>query len=125
MYRSFEVRGEGSRGGTDIGTGLDALGPQLRQRGLTVGHLECAAEALARRERGTLGSIWGYESEWRDTTLGYVKAGVSSQVAMVVDPLRRQPPVDHVAGGRADGSCASGTGTAPRRAGDPQPGGQE
>ena len=43
-------------------------------------------EALARRERGTLGSIWGYESEWRDTTLGYTRAGVSQQVAMVVDP---------------------------------------
>ena len=31
-------------------------------------------QAAARRERGTLGSIWGYESAWRDTTLGYVKS---------------------------------------------------
>ena len=43
-------------------------------------------QAAARRERGTLGSIWGYESEWRDTTLGYVKSAPSRQVAMVIDP---------------------------------------
>ena len=43
-------------------------------------------EAAARRERGTLGSIWGYEREWRDTTLGYVKSAPSMQVAMVIDP---------------------------------------
>ncbi len=43
-------------------------------------------EAAARRERGTLGSIWGYEREWRDTTLGYVKSAPSTQVAMIFDP---------------------------------------
>ncbi|MCZ6656004.1 MAG: VOC family protein [Gammaproteobacteria bacterium] len=43
-------------------------------------------EAAARRERGTLRSIWGYEREWRDTTLGYVKSAPSTQVAMVIDP---------------------------------------
>ena len=43
-------------------------------------------QAAARRERGTLGSIWGYEAEWRDTTLGYVRSAPSRQVAMVVDP---------------------------------------
>ena len=43
-------------------------------------------QAAARRERGTLGSIWGYEAEWRDTTLGYVKSAPSRQVAMVIDP---------------------------------------
>lgn len=43
-------------------------------------------EAEARRERGTLGSIWGYEREWRDTTLGLVGSSPSTQVAMVVDP---------------------------------------
>ena len=43
-------------------------------------------QAAARRERGTLGSIWGYESEWRDTTLGYVRSAPSRQVAMVIDP---------------------------------------
>ena len=51
-------------------------------------------EAEARRERGTLGSIWGYEREWRDTTLGYVKTAPSRQVAMVVDPPDgRIPPM--------------------------------
>ena len=51
--------------------GVEALTPQ---------------EAAARRERGTLGSIWGYEREWRDTTLGYDKMTPSTQVAMIVDP---------------------------------------
>lgn len=51
-------------------------------------------EAAARRERGTLGSIWGYEREWRDTTLGYVKSAPSTQVAMVIDPPDgRLPPM--------------------------------
>ena len=45
-----------------------------------------AEQAAARRERGTLGSIWGYEREWRDTTLGYDKMRPSTQVAMIVDP---------------------------------------
>jgi catechol 2,3-dioxygenase-like lactoylglutathione lyase family enzyme len=53
-----------------------------------------AEEAEARRERGTLGSIWGYEREWRDTTLGYVKTAPSTQVAMVIDPPNgRIPPL--------------------------------
>ena len=51
-------------------------------------------EAAARRERGTLRSIWGYEREWRDTTLGYVKSAPSTQVAMVIDPPDgRLPPL--------------------------------
>ncbi len=51
-------------------------------------------QAAARRERGTLGSIWGYEAEWRDTTLGYVKSAPSRQVAMVIDPPDgRIPPM--------------------------------
>ena len=53
-----------------------------------------AEEAEARRERGTLGSIWGYEREWRDTTLGYVKTAPSTQVAMIIDPPDgRIPPM--------------------------------
>lgn len=53
-----------------------------------------AAEAAAQRERGTLGSIWGYEREWRDTTLGYVKTAPSTQVAMIIDPPDgRMPPM--------------------------------
>ena len=50
-------------------------------------------QAAARRERGTLGSIWGYEREWRDTTLGYVKSAPSTQLAMVVDPPNGRLPV--------------------------------
>ena len=51
-------------------------------------------QAAARRERGTLGSIWGYEREWRDTTLGYDKNAPSTQVAMVIDPPDgRVPPM--------------------------------
>ena len=56
-------------------------------------------EAAARRERGTLGSIWGYEREWRDTTLGYDKMTPSTQVAMIVDPPNGRLPV-LTAGGR-------------------------
>lgn len=53
-----------------------------------------AEQAAARRERGTLGSIWGYEREWRDTTLGYVKSAPSTQVSMIVDPPNgRMPPM--------------------------------
>jgi catechol 2,3-dioxygenase-like lactoylglutathione lyase family enzyme len=51
-------------------------------------------QAVARREGGTLGSIWGYDREWRDTTLGYGNATVSTQVAMVIDPPDgRIPPL--------------------------------
>ena len=51
-------------------------------------------EAVARRERGTLGSIWGYEREWRDTTLGYDANAPSTQVAMIIDPPDgRIPPM--------------------------------
>ena len=49
-------------------------------------------EAVARREGGTLGSIWGYDREWRDTTLGYGNQRVSTQVAMVIDPPDGQIP---------------------------------
>jgi hypothetical protein len=53
-----------------------------------------ADEAAARRERNTLGSIWGYEREWRDTTLEYQKRAPSTQVAMVIDPPDgRIPPM--------------------------------
>lgn len=60
-------------------------------------------EAEARRERGTLGSIWGYEREWRDTTLGLVKTAPSTQVAMVIDPPDgRIPPVTEEGRRRAE-----------------------
>jgi catechol 2,3-dioxygenase-like lactoylglutathione lyase family enzyme len=58
-------------------------------------------QAAARRERGTLGSIWGYEREWRDTTLGLDKAPVSTQVAMIIEPADgRIPPVTEAARAR-------------------------
>ena len=43
-------------------------------------------EAVTRREGSTLGGIWGYEREWRDTALGFAPKAVSTQVAMVIDP---------------------------------------
>ena len=53
-------------------------------------------EAAARRERGTLNSIWGYEREWRDTTLGYAKSAPSTQVSLIIDPSNgRLPPMTH------------------------------
>ncbi len=55
-------------------------------------------QAAARRERGTLRSIWGYEREWRDTTLGYVKSAPSRQVAMIIDPPNGRLPAMTVKG---------------------------
>jgi catechol 2,3-dioxygenase-like lactoylglutathione lyase family enzyme len=68
--------------------------PLQRPDDLAAGEVLTPEQAAARRERGTLGSIWGYESEWRDTTLGYVKSAPSRQVAMVIDPPDgRIPPM--------------------------------
>ena len=70
-----------------VWTGDAAHGIPLQRNDDDAGKTELTVEeALARRESGTLGSIWGYESEWRDTTLGYVKSAPLRQVAMVVDP---------------------------------------
>ena len=64
------------------------------QRGIDVAGTDelTPEEAAARRERGTLNSIWGYDREWRDTTLGYVTSAPSTQVAMVIDPPNGQLP---------------------------------
>ena len=64
------------------------------QRGIDVASTDelTPEEAAARRERGTLNSIWGYDREWRDTTLGYVTSAPSTQVAMVIDPPNGQLP---------------------------------
>ena len=78
-----------------VWTGNSAHGIPL-ERPLDAADVEVLTpeEAEARRERGTLGSIWGYEREWRDTTLGYVKTAPSTQVAMIVDPPEgRIPPL--------------------------------
>ena len=78
-----------------VWTGNSAHGIPL-ERALDAAEVEALTpeEAEARRERGTLGSIWGYEREWRDTTLGYVKTAPSTQVAMIIDPPDgRVPPM--------------------------------
>ena len=68
-------------------------------------------EALARRERTTLRSIWGYDREWRDTPLGFVKTKPSRQVAMIVDPPDgRMPPLTPEAIQRAAESVRRGSG---------------
>jgi catechol 2,3-dioxygenase-like lactoylglutathione lyase family enzyme len=76
-------------------TGNSAHGiPLERPKDLAAVGTLTAEQAEARRERGTLGSIWGYEREWRDTTLGYVKTAPSRQVAMIIDPPDgRLPPL--------------------------------
>jgi catechol 2,3-dioxygenase-like lactoylglutathione lyase family enzyme len=77
-----------------VWTGNGAQGIPLERPANVAGAELTAEQAEARRERGTLGSIWGYEREWRDTTLGFVKTAVSTQVAMVVDPADgRIPPL--------------------------------
>ena len=59
-----------------------------------------AEQAAERREAGTLRSIWGYEREWRDTTLGYDRFQASRQAAMIIDPPDgRLPPLTE--GGQA------------------------
>ena len=78
-----------------VWTGNSAHGiPLERPEDLEDSDSLTAEEAVARRERGTLGSIWGYEREWRDTTLGYVKTAPSTQVAMIIEPDNgRLPPM--------------------------------
>lgn len=78
-----------------VWTGNAAHGiPLERPAGLADVEALTPEQAAARRERGTLGSIWGYEREWRDTTLGYDKMAPSTQVAMIVDPPDgRLPPL--------------------------------
>lgn len=78
-----------------IWTGDAAHGIPL-ERPLDAAEIEALTpeEAAARRERGTLNSIWGYEREWRDTTLGYARSAPSTQVAMIIDPPNgRLPPM--------------------------------
>ncbi len=76
-----------------VWTGNAAHGIPL-ERPDDLAHIEelSPEQAAARRERRTLGSIWGYEREWRDTTLGYDKMTPSTQVAMIVDPADGRLP---------------------------------
>ena len=56
---------------TDIGADTEVLTPE---------------QAATRREQGTLRVMWGYDSDWHDTTLGHVRSVLSQQVAIVMDP---------------------------------------
>ena len=49
-------------------------------------------QASTRREQGTLRVMWGYDSDWHDTTLGHVKSAPSRQVAMIIDPTDGRIP---------------------------------
>ena len=75
-------------------TGNAAHGIPLERPADIDGDTLTADQAAERREQGTLRSIWGYEREWRDTTLGYDKFSASQQVAMIIDPPDgRLPPL--------------------------------
>ncbi len=64
-------------------------------------------DAVTRREGSTLGGIWGYEREWRDTALGFAPKVVSTQVAMVINPPDGRLPALTPAGEeRAAGAAA-------------------
>ena len=90
-----------------VWTGNAAHGiPLERPLDLTTLENLTPAEAAARREGGTLGSIWGYEREWRDTTLGYDKNAPSTQVAMIVDPADGRLPAMTAAGERTAEAAA-------------------
>ena len=69
-----------------------------------------AEEAVARHEGRLLRGIWGYEREWRDTTLGYRGVAVSTQVAMVIDPADGRLPA------RVESRAAPGIGAGDERA---------
>ena len=77
-----------------IYTGNSAAGiPLERPKDLTSASLT-PEQATARQERRTLSGIWGYEREWRDIVLDYVKTAPSTQVAMIIDtPDGRLPPL--------------------------------
>ncbi|NKB97067.1 MAG: hypothetical protein GKR90_01010 [Pseudomonadales bacterium] len=73
-------------------TGNAAHGIPLERPDDLVGQDLSEDQAAERREQGTLASIWGYEREWRDTTLGYDKFQASRQVALIVDPPQGKLP---------------------------------
>ncbi|HEV8318028.1 MAG TPA: VOC family protein [Vicinamibacterales bacterium] len=78
-----------------IYTGNSASGiPLERPKDLAQTPTLTPEQAKARQERRTLSGIWGYEREWRDIVLDYVKTAPSTQVAMVIDPPDgRMPPL--------------------------------
>ena len=102
-----------------IWTSSSAVGiPFERPEGVDADEEVTADEAIARHEGRLLGGIWGYEREWRDTTLEYGSA-VSTQVAMVIDPPDGRLPT-RIAAERA---ALAGDERAPRR--QVTPGGPE
>jgi hypothetical protein len=69
------------------------------------------AEAAARRERATQAGIWGYDREWRDTALGFVKTSPSNQLSLIVDPPDgRMPPLTPEGQKRTAERAAKGSG---------------
>ena len=68
-----------------IWTSSSAVGIPFERPRDAEGDEVTAEQAIARHEGRLLGGIWGYEREWRDTTLEYGSA-VSTQAAMVIDP---------------------------------------
>ncbi|MBM62969.1 MAG: hypothetical protein CL484_08490 [Acidobacteria bacterium] len=101
-----------------IWTSSSAVGiPFERPEGLE-GTAVTPEEAIARHEGRLLGGIWGYEREWRDTTLEYGSA-VSTQAAMVIDPPDGRLPPRVI----AEVQALAGDERAPRRA--VTPGGPE
>jgi catechol 2,3-dioxygenase-like lactoylglutathione lyase family enzyme len=90
-----------------IYTGNTAHGIPLERPVDNQGKALTAEQAAARRERSTLTSIWGYEREWRDTTLEYQKRAPSTQVAMIIDPPDgRLPPMTAEGKQRAQAAIA-------------------
>ena len=85
--------------------------PLERPKELTGKEQLTPAEAAARRERATQAGIWGYDREWRDTALGFVKTSPSQQVALVVDPPDgRIPPLTPQGRKRVAERAAAGSG---------------
>ena len=82
-------------------TGNAAHGIPLERPEDLAGETLTADQAAERREQGTLRSIWGYEREWRDTTLGYDRFAASRQVAMIIDPPDGRLPALTPAGEKA------------------------
>ena len=101
-------------------TGNAAHGIPLERPQDMDGDTLTADQAAERREQGTLRSIWGYEREWRDTTLGYDRFTASRQVAMIVDPADGRLPELTQAGEQALADAAAARSYQLRAAGPEQ-----
>ncbi len=111
-----------------IYTGNSAAGiPLERPKDLAGAKTLTAEDAIARRERTTLQSIWGYDREWRDITLGYAKTAPSAQVSMILDPPDGRLPALTAEGRKRaeEARRAAGTEELADGASTPIPGGPE